>query len=77
MSESNPAYNIEVSVVSQFLESESAPSQNRYVFAYTVTIKNIGEIAAQLLTRHWIITDAAGKTQEVRGAAARPPRHHL
>ena len=67
MSDSNPNYDIDVSVVSQYLESESAPGRSRYVFAYTVTIKNVGDIPAQLLTRHWIITDAAGKVQEVKG----------
>ncbi|MBO0096267.1 Co2+/Mg2+ efflux protein ApaG, partial [Listeria monocytogenes] len=46
----------------------SAPEQNRFAFAYTVTIENQGEVPAQLLSRHWIITDGAGRTQEVRGA---------
>lgn len=43
------------------------PEKQRFVFAYTITIQNLGNIAARLLTRHWIITDANGKTQEVRG----------
>ena len=60
-------YNIEVSVESQYIEKESDPEQSRYVFAYTVTIVNQGSVSARLLTRHWIISDADGNTQEVRG----------
>ena len=77
MSDSNPNYDIDVSVVSQYLESESAPGRSRYVFAYTVTIKNVGDIPAQLLTRHWIITDAAGKVQEVKGDGVVGEQPHL
>ena len=51
----------------QFIESQSAPDEGRYVFAYTITITNTGQIPATLLTRHWLITDANGKVQEVRG----------
>lgn len=51
-----------------FIESQSSPNDNRYVFAYTITITNAGEIPAKLLTRHWLITDANGKVQEVRGS---------
>ena len=57
--------NVEVDTV--YIESESEPDEDRYVFAYTVTIRNDGEVPAQLLTRHWIITDANGKVQEVQG----------
>lgn len=64
MSEKN---NIQVLAVPQFIESQSHPESNRYVFAYTITITNHGEIPAKLLTRHWLITDANGKVQEVRG----------
>ncbi len=60
-------YSIQVSVESQFIEKESNPEQARYVFAYTVTIVNQGSVSAKLLTRHWIISDADGRTQEVRG----------
>ena len=59
--------NINVEVDTVYIESESEPDEDRYVFAYTVTIRNEGTIPAQLLTRHWIITDANGKVQEVRG----------
>lgn len=60
-------YKIQVSVESQFIEKESDPEQARYVFAYTVTIVNQGSVPAKLLSRHWIISDADGRTQEVRG----------
>lgn len=60
-------YSIQVSVESQFIEKESNPEQARYVFAYTVTIVNQGSVSAKLLTRHWIISDADGRTQEVHG----------
>lgn len=60
-------YGIRVAVRSFYIQDQSAPEQNRYVFAYTVTIRNSGTVAARLLTRHWIITDANGKVEEVRG----------
>lgn len=60
-------YRIDVSAKSHFVREQSDPDENRYVFAYTVTIKNTGSIPAQLKTRHWIITDAQGQVQEVRG----------
>jgi ApaG protein len=58
---------IEVSVATRFLDDQSAPRENRFVFAYTVDIRNDGGQAARLISRHWIITDANGKVQEVRG----------
>ena len=60
-------HNITVKVDPFYIEDQSAPDENRYVFAYTVNIQNTGTGAAKLLTRHWIITDANGKIQEVRG----------
>ena len=60
-------HKIKVSVDTAFLESQSDSSDDRYVFAYTVTIQNDGEVPAKLLTRHWVITDSNGKIQEVRG----------
>lgn len=60
-------YRIEVSAQSTFVRDQSAPEDDKYVFAYTVTISNTGTVAAQLKTRHWIITDAKGNIQEVRG----------
>ncbi|MCS7101463.1 MAG: Co2+/Mg2+ efflux protein ApaG [Burkholderiaceae bacterium] len=60
-------YEFSVSAVPHYLPEQSAPEANRYVFAYTVTIRNTGEVAAQLISRHWIITDGEGRVQEVRG----------
>ena len=59
--------NIEVDVETRYIEEQSNPEQNYYVFAYTITIQNKGRQAAKLLTRHWIITDSNQKVQEVRG----------
>lgn len=60
--------NVAVSVVPQYINKESAPEKNRYVFSYTVTIKNQGTHPVQLLSRHWIITNGETlKSQEVRG----------
>lgn len=58
---------IAVDVETTYIEDQSAPEQNRYVFAYTITIRNEGNAAAKLLTRHWIINDANGNVQEVHG----------
>ena len=61
------SYDISIGVETSFVADQSAPESERFVFAYTITIENTGAIAAKLLTRHWIITDANGKVQEVRG----------
>ncbi|KPL28372.1 MAG: magnesium transporter ApaG [Acidithiobacillales bacterium SM1_46] len=61
------SHHIQVSVKTNFIPAQSEPDQNRYVFAYTVTITNSGSVPAKLITRHWIITDANNRTQEVRG----------
>ncbi len=58
---------IAIEVATRFLPEESAPDDGRYVFAYTIRIHNHGTVPAQLISRHWIITDANGKVQEVRG----------
>lgn len=58
---------IRVRVQSQYLADQSSPRDDRYVFAYTITISNEGDSTAQLRTRHWIITDARGVVEEVRG----------
>lgn len=58
---------IRIGVETTFVAAQSDPARNRYVFAYTITIENVGDRAAQLLTRHWIITDATGHVQEVKG----------
>ena len=60
-------YRIDVAVRTQYLADQSDPVAGRYVFAYAVTISNTGTVAAQLISRHWIITDASGEVQEVRG----------
>lgn len=61
------SYDIHIEVDTRFLDDQSAPRENRFVFAYTITIRNQGSVAAQLINRHWIITDGNGKVQEVRG----------
>ncbi|MFO6423703.1 Co2+/Mg2+ efflux protein ApaG [Motilimonas sp. KMU-193] len=58
---------IQISVATQYIPAQSEPEQNRYVFAYTITIRNNGDQAMQLLHRHWLITDADGKKTEVEG----------
>ena len=58
---------VEVSVVTHYVEAQSEPAEERYVFAYTITITNNGSQPAQLMSRHWIITDASGEVEEVRG----------
>jgi ApaG protein len=59
--------NIKVSVKPQFLEGQTKPDENKYVWAYTVTVQNLGNETVTLLTRHWIITDGFGRRQDVRG----------
>jgi ApaG protein len=60
-------HNIRVEVETAYLEDQSDPKERRFVFSYTITIRNVGNASARLLTRHWVITDANGKVQEVRG----------
>ncbi len=64
---SSARHRISVDVETTYLDDQSEPREQRYVFAYTITIRNEGEVPAKLLTRHWIITDANGRVQEVRG----------
>ncbi len=66
MNKASP-YNIAVKVETQYIETESRPEDDFYVFAYHITITNKGDISAKLLTRHWIITDSNGSKQEVKG----------
>jgi ApaG protein len=58
---------IRVRVTPQYLEEESAPDERRYLWSYTIEISNQGEEVVQLRSRHWRITDADGRTEEVRG----------
>jgi len=60
-------HDIRVDVQTNFMSEQSDPLQDRYVFAYTITIRNKGDIPATLMTRHWIITDGNGRESEVRG----------
>jgi ApaG protein len=60
-------YEIAIEVTTQYLPEQSDPDAERYFFAYTITVRNSGSVAAQLISRHWIITDAEGKQEEVRG----------
>ncbi len=60
-------YEFRVEVQPEYLPGQSAPEQGVFSFSYTITITNTGEVAAQLISRHWIITDAAGQVQEVKG----------
>lgn len=71
---SNP---IDIQVETAYVEEQSRPEQDRYVFAYTITITNCGTLAAKLLSRHWIITDANSKVQEVRGEGVVGEQPHL
>jgi ApaG protein len=58
---------IRVQVSSQFLPDRSSPKEGQYVFAYHITITNVGTDTAQLISRHWIITNADGETEDVQG----------
>lgn len=60
-------HNIRVSVKPAYIEQQSEPAEHRFVYAYTITIDNQGDVPAQLIGRHWIILDAEEKKQEVRG----------
>ena len=62
-----PKYEFSVDVRPQFVPEHSAPDEDKFLFAYTVTIRNTGEVTAQLISRHWIITDAHNKVEEVQG----------
>jgi len=58
---------IDISVNTSYIDEQSLPQDSRYVFSYTITIQNNGPVAATLRSRHWVITDANGKVQEVQG----------
>lgn len=60
-------FNIKIKVTTSYLKGQSAPDENRYVFSYTINIKNLGNNSAKLISRQWIITDSNGNIQEVNG----------
>ena len=60
-------YQFRVEVLPRFLAEQSAPAQGLYVFSYTITITNVGEVPAQLISRTWNVNDANGHTEKVRG----------
>jgi len=64
---SDSKYDITVAVKTAYLPEQSDPARSTYVFAYTITITNTGAVAAKLISRHWIITDADSQVQEVKG----------
>src|SRR3984893_4941324 len=68
---------IRVDVETSYVDEQSDPNERRYVFSYTITIRNEGLVSARLLTRHWVITDANGKVQEVRGEGVVGEQPHL
>lgn len=68
---------VSVEVETAYLEDQSEPREHRFVFGYTITIRNDGKVPAKLLTRHWIITDANGRRQEVRGDGVVGEQPHL
>lgn len=70
-------YDIRIEVATKYIVEQSEPDVGMYVFAYTITIENIGDVPARLLSRHWIITDANGKVQEVTGSGVVGEQPHL
>lgn len=70
-------YDISVKARTVYIADQSDPARDRYVFAYTITITNTGSVAAQLVSRHWIITDASNKVQEVKGKGVVGEQPHL
>ncbi|MBC8210082.1 MAG: Co2+/Mg2+ efflux protein ApaG [Gammaproteobacteria bacterium] len=69
--------NIQINVKTRYIEEQSNPDKDYYVFAYTITIMNKGDQPARLLNRHWVITDSNHKVQEVRGEGVVGEQPHL
>jgi len=72
-----PSHKIAIEVETDYIAEQSLPDQNRYVFTYTITIRNEGDVPARLMTRHWIINDANGKTEEVKGDGVIGEQPHM
>ena len=70
-------YRIRIEAESRYIREQSQPEQDQFVFAYTITIRNAGTVAAQLISRHWVITNGDGKVQEVRGDGVVGEQPHL
>jgi ApaG protein len=70
-------HHIDIKVRATYIDKQSEPESNRFVFAYTITITNDGSVPAKLLTRHWVITDGNEKVQEVRGVGVVGEQPHL
>lgn len=68
---------IDIEVETHYMEKESLPADERFVFAYTITIRNKGDISTKLLTRHWVITDGHGKIDEVHGEGVVGEQPHI
>jgi ApaG protein len=77
MTPDSASNDIRVDVETTYVAAQSDPTQNRFVFSYTITIRNQGGVPAKLLTRHWVITDANGKVQEVRGEGVVGEQPHI
>ena len=73
----NALHDFRINVNTVYVAEQSVPENDKYVFAYTITIKNTGSVPAKLLRRHWIITDANNKVQEVRGDGVVGEQPHL
>ena len=72
-----PAHRIRVDVATHYVEDQSNPGEGRFVFSYTITIRNEGSQPARLMARHWLITDANGKVQDVVGEGVVGEQPHL
>jgi ApaG protein len=73
----NKQYDISIDTEISYVSEQSLPEEGRYVFAYTITVTNTGQTAATLLRRHWLITDANCKVQEVRGEGVVGVQPHI
>ena len=71
------SFDIGIAVSTNYVDEQSEPDSDRYVFSYTITISNNGELPARLISRHWVITDANGKVQEVTGDGVVGEQPHL